>query len=60
MTGGTGATVTGAGLAGFLLVPRIGLQATMEMTALVNLLIGGAAVGIAKLRRIAKADAGPA
>lgn len=36
--------VTGAGVAGFWLVPRLGLESSLQMTAFVNLLIGGLAV----------------
>jgi spermidine synthase len=41
--------VCGAGLAGFFLVPRLGMPMTMGIAALVNVLIGCTAVGIARM-----------
>ena len=40
--------VCGAGLAGFVLVRAMGLPVTMQMTALVNVIIGFVAVGLAR------------
>ncbi len=40
--------VCGAGLAGFVLVRSMGLPVTMQMTALVNVVIGFVAVGLAR------------
>ncbi len=40
--------VCGAGLAGFVLVVGLGLVATLQATALINVLIGIAAVGLAR------------
>src|SRR6185436_1109279 len=40
--------VCGAGLAGFFLVTWIGLPVTLQMTALVNVLIGVMAIGVAR------------
>lgn len=43
--------VCGAGLAGFLLVRCLGMQMTMEMTAVINVLVGFIAVGMGKTSR---------
>ncbi len=42
--------VCGAGLAGFFLVTWLGLPATLQMTALVNVVIGFTAIGIARFQ----------
>jgi predicted membrane-bound spermidine synthase len=40
--------VFGAGMAGFVLITALGLTSTLQMTALVNVLIGFAAIGISR------------
>jgi len=40
--------VCGAGLAGFVLVRAVGLPVTLQMTALANVIVGFAAVGLAR------------
>jgi spermidine synthase len=42
--------VCGAGLAGFFLVPQLGVAVTMKMTALMNVLVGLSAVCIGRMR----------
>jgi predicted membrane-bound spermidine synthase len=51
--------VCGAGLAGFYLVTWLGLHLTLQMTALVNVIIGFTAVGIAR-RQAAQPSSTPA
>ena len=43
--------VCGAGLAGFFLVTSLGLPVTLQMTAIVNVLIGFIAIGIARFQK---------
>src|SRR3989442_615324 len=51
--------VFGAGMAGFYLVRALGMVSALQMTALVNLLVGLTAVGLAR-RQVGKVRAEPA
>ncbi|MCX7722867.1 MAG: fused MFS/spermidine synthase, partial [Verrucomicrobiae bacterium] len=52
--------VCGAWLAGFILVPRIGMPPTIKLAAFANLLIGLAAIAIARTQQLGEiASAGP-
>jgi predicted membrane-bound spermidine synthase len=44
--------VLGAGLAGFWLVQRFGMVATLQLTALVNLIVGGLAIFLSSARLV--------
>jgi spermidine synthase len=51
--------VGGAWLAGFVLVPWLGMGATVETTALVNVLIGISVIGIGRSQLVRRTAAGP-